>query len=158
MKFHDSVCGAALLALAVFIFAYALTIPPMPGQQYGADVFPRMVAIGLGAFSLMLVWRGWKYSPPGTSWLTIAPWARDPRTRGNFILAFVLTIGYVLLDDIVGFIPLGIVILMVLFLRQGVAWRKGALIAVATVVVTQFLFGNLLRVPLPRGLLTDFLW
>jgi putative tricarboxylic transport membrane protein len=156
MKFHDSVCGAALFALAVFIFAYALTIPPMPGQQYGADVFPRMVAIGLGAFSLMLVYRGWKDTPKGTPWLTIAPWARDPRTRGNFILAFVLTIAYVVLDEEVGFIPLGIAILMVLFIRQGVNWRRSATIAVATVVITQVLFGNLLRVPLPRGLLTGW--
>lgn len=158
MKFHDSVCGGVLFALAIFIFCYALTIPPMPGQQYGADVFPRLVSIGLGAFSLMLVWRGWKHSPAGTPWLAIAPWARDPRTRGNFILAFVLTIAYVLLDDIVGFILLGIAILMVLFVRQGVEWRKGALIAVTTVIVTQVAFGNLLRVPLPRGFLTEYLW
>jgi putative tricarboxylic transport membrane protein len=145
MKLHDSLCGAVLFALAVFIFAYALTIPPMPGQQYGADVFPRLVAIGLGGFSLA-----------GTPWLAIAPWARDPRTRGNFILAFVLTIAYVLLDEEIGFIPLGIVILMILFIRQGVSWRKGAIVAVATVIITQVLFGNLLRVPLPRGLLTGW--
>ena len=115
-----------------------------------------MVAIGLGAFSLMLVYRGWKDTPKGTPWLTIAPWARDPRTRGNFILAFVLTIAYVVLDEEVGFIPLGIAILMVLFIRQGVNWRRSATIAVATVVITQVLFGNLLRVPLPRGLLTGW--
>jgi len=156
MKFHDSVCGAALFALAVFIFAYALTIPPMPGQQYGADVFPRLVAIGLGSFSLMLVWRGWKYSPKDTPWAAVAPWARDPHTRGNFIIAFVLTIAYVLLDETVGFIPLGIAILMILFVRQGVPWRKGALIAVIMVVITQILFGQMLRVPLPRGVLTGW--
>jgi putative tricarboxylic transport membrane protein len=156
MRFHDSVCGAVLFALAAFIFIYALSIPPMPGQQYGADVFPRMVAIGLGAFSLMLVYRGWTSSVPGTPWVAIAPWMRDPRTRGNFILAFVLTIAYVLLDDIVGFIPLGIAILMVLFLRQKVEWRKGVVVAIVVVGTTQFLFGNLLRVPLPRGVLTGF--
>ena len=156
MRFHDSLCGAVLFALAAFIFTYALTIPPMPGQQYGADVFPRLVAIGLGAFSLMLVYRGWRSSEPGTPWIQVADWARDARRRGNFILAFVLTIAYVLLDDIVGFIPLGIVILMVLFIRQKVEWRKGAIIAVGVVGVTQFLFGNLLRVPLPRGILTGF--
>lgn len=154
MRFHDSVCGIVLFAVAVFIFAYALTIPPMPGQQYGADVFPRLVAIGLGGFSLMLVWRGWRSHIAGTPWLAIAPWARDPKTRGNFILAFVLTIAYVLLDDVVGFLPLGIAILMVLFLRQGVAWRRGLVVAVATVAITQVAFGNLLRVPLPRGVLT----
>lgn len=156
MKFHDSVCGAVLFALATFIFIYALSIPPMPGQQYGADVFPRLVAVGLGSFSLMLVYRGWRSTPAGTPWLEVAEWARDPRRRGNFILAFVLTIGYVLLDDIVGFMPLGIVILMVLFVRQKVDWRKGIIIAVAMVGLTQFLFGNLLRVPLPRGVLTGF--
>jgi putative tricarboxylic transport membrane protein len=158
MKFHDTVLGLAFFALAMFIFAYALTIPPMPGQQYGADVFPRLIATGLGGFSLLLAWRGWRSSAPGAPWVEIAPWARDPRTRGNFILAFVLTIAYVVLDETIGFIPLGIAILMILFLRQGVPWRRGLIIAVAMVVATQVAFGSLLRVPLPRGVLTDYLW
>ncbi len=158
MKLHDVVCGLALLALAIFIFIYALTIPPMPGQEYGADVFPRLVALGLGGFSLMLVWRGWKANRPGAKWAEIAPWVRDPHTRGTFILAFVLTIAYVMLSETVGFIPLGLGILMVLFLRQGVPWRRGMVVAVTMVLGTQVTFATLLRVPLPRGILTDYFW
>lgn len=158
MKFHDTVLGLALFALAVFIFAYALTIPPMPGQQYGADVFPRLIALGLGGFGLVLAWNGWRAHKPGTPWLAIADWVRDRRTAGNFLLALAAIAVYVLLEDTVGFIPLAIGILFTLFVRQGVPALRSTVIAVAATIVIQIAFANVLRVPLPRGILTDILW
>ena len=47
-------------------------------------------------------------------------------------------------------------LLMALFVRQGVAWKRSLLVAVIATFLIQFLFGYLLRVPLPRGLLTDY--
>lgn len=158
MKFHDTVAGLALFALAVFIFAYAMTIPPMPGQQYGADVFPRLIAIGLGGFSLLLAWNGWRAHKPGRPWLAIADWVRDRRTLGNFLLALVAIAVYVALQEPVGFIPLAIGILFTLFVRQGVPALRSAAIAVIATIVIQYAFASLLRVPLPRGVLTDYLW
>lgn len=158
MKFHDLVLGAILLLLSVFLFVYARTLPPMPGQRYGADVFPILVASGLGLFSVLLMVRGWRARAPTDRWIVVTQWARDPYTRGNFILASFAIVVYVALDDYIGFVPLGIAILMTLFIRQSVPWKRSAAIAVAATVAIQYLFGSLLRVPLPRGLLTDYMW
>jgi putative tricarboxylic transport membrane protein len=158
MKAHDVVCGAALFLVAVFVFGYAQTIPPMPGQRYGADVFPILIALGLGGFSLLLMIRGWRARRAGEAWIAFAPWARDPYTLGNFLLALVVIIVYVLLEESVGFIPLAIAILLGLFLRQRVPLRRSVVIAVVATLAIQFAFSDLLRVPLPRGLLTDILW
>jgi putative tricarboxylic transport membrane protein len=158
MKIHDLVLGAFLLLLAVFLFVYARTLPPMPGQRYGADVFPILVAVGLGLFSVLLMVRGWRARAPDDRWVAVTQWARDPYTRGNFILASLAIVVYVALDDYIGFVPLGIAILMTLFIRQSVPWKRSAVIAVVATVAIQYLFGSLLRVPLPRGLLTDYMW
>jgi putative tricarboxylic transport membrane protein len=158
LRLHDTLIGAVLLGLAAFIFCYALTIPPMRGQQYGADVFPILVSIGLTLFSVLLIVRGWQAHKPGDRFISIAPWAADPYTRGNFVLAIVAIIVYVVLDDYLGFIPMSIAILVTLFVRQGVSWKRSVLVAVVATLAIQYLFGNLLRVPLPRGLLTDYWW
>jgi putative tricarboxylic transport membrane protein len=158
MRAHDVVCGAALLLVAVFLFGYAQTIPPMPGQKYGADVFPVLVALGLGGFSVLLIARGWRARRVGAPWIALAPWARDPYTLGNFLLALIVIAVYVVLEEIVGFIPLAIAILLVLFLKQGVSLRRSAIVAVAATLIIQFAFSDLLRVPLPRGILTEWLW
>lgn len=158
MRFHDTVLGLALFALAVFIFGYAMTIPPMPGQEYGADVFPRFIAVGMGGFALVLAWNGWRAREPGWRWVTIADWVRDGRTLGNFILALAAIAVYVAFGEAVGFIPIAIAILFTLFVRQGVPVLRSAVIAVIATLVIQVAFANFLRVPLPRGILTEYLW
>jgi putative tricarboxylic transport membrane protein len=158
MKFHDLVCGAALFLVAIFVFAYAQTIPPMPGQKYGADVFPVLISLGMAGFSVLLMVRGWRARRPGEAWVALAPWARDPYTLGNFLLTLAVIVVYVLLEEIVGFVLLSIAILLLLFLKQRVPLRRSAIVAVAATLTIQFAFSDLLRVPLPRGLLTDWLW
>ncbi|MBI3708779.1 MAG: tripartite tricarboxylate transporter TctB family protein [Proteobacteria bacterium] len=158
MKINDLVAGVVLFALAVLILVYAQTLPPMPGQRYGAAAFPTVVALGLGGFSLMLAGQGWRERRPDTRWIEFSAWAHERHTRGNFVIALVLIAVYVLLSERIGFIPLSIAILVFLFLRQGVPLRRGVTIAVATTLAIQLAFSDVLRVPLPRGLLTEILW
>ena len=47
MRVNDAITGFALLAFAIATFAYARTLPAIPGQDYGAAVFPMLVAAGL---------------------------------------------------------------------------------------------------------------
>ena len=157
MRVSDLVSGALFLALAVFIFVYAQTLPPMPGQRYGAGAFPTLIALGLAAFSLLMMLQAWRRRG-GTRLIELAPWARDHKTLGNFLLAMALILVYVFFSDRIGFIPLSIAILMILFWRQGVSLRNGAIVAVAATLAIQVAFSDWLRVPLPRGLLTDYLW
>jgi putative tricarboxylic transport membrane protein len=157
MKVSDVISGALFLALAVFIFVYAQTLPPMPGQRYGAGAFPTLIALGLGGFSLLMIVQGWRRRA-GTPWIALAEWARDRRRLGNFLLAMALILVYVFLSDRIGFIPLSIAILLILFWRQGIAMRTGAVVAVAATLAIQVAFSDWLRVPLPRGILTNYLW
>ncbi|MGH7003810.1 MAG: tripartite tricarboxylate transporter TctB family protein, partial [Alphaproteobacteria bacterium] len=158
VKLNDALSGAIFLALAIFIFVYAIALPPMPGQRYGAGTFPVVLALGMGGFSLLLIVQALRRRMPDTRWIAFAEWARDRRTLGNFGLALALVLVYVVLSERIGFIPLSIAILLVLFSKQGVPWRRGLAVAVAATLAIQVSFSDLLRVPLPRGILTTILW
>jgi putative tricarboxylic transport membrane protein len=158
MKISDAIVGVVLFALAVFIFVYAYRLPPMPGQPYGPGAFPIAIALGLGTFSAVLAIRGLRARRPGTPWAEFAPWARSPGQLFNFMATLILVLVYVALSDTIGFIPMSIAILMTLFLLQRVPPLRGAAVAVGATLVLHMAFAELLRVPLPFGLLTDVLW
>ncbi len=157
MKVSDVISGALFLALAAFVFVYAQTLPPMPGQRYGAGAFPTLIALGLGGFSLLMIAQAWRRRA-GTRWVALADWARDGKTLGNFLLALALILVYVFFSERIGFIPLSIAILLILFWRQGIRLGTGAAVAVVATLAIQFAFSDMLRVPLPRGLLAGYLW
>jgi len=158
MKVSDALSGAIFLALAIFIFVYSTGLPPMPGQRYGAGAFPIVIALGLGGFSLLQIVQTLRRRAPGTPWVELPEWARDRGVLFNFVLALALILVYVFLSERIGFIPLSIAILLLLFLRQGVSPKASVMVAVATTLAIQVAFADLLRVPLPRGILTDLLW
>jgi putative tricarboxylic transport membrane protein len=161
MKISDLAAGLVLLLFAAVIFAYARTFSVIPGQPYGAGAFPTVVALGLGLFSAILAWRGLqarRSAGPAEKLVGLADWARDGRTLVNFLLLLVLVLVYVFASETVGFIPLSIAILVVLFWRMGVRPLTAVGVAIATSIVIDVAFANLLRVPLPRGILDSVLW
>ena len=158
MKFNDAIIGIALFALAVFIGVYGYRLPPMPGQPYGAGAFPIAIALGLGAFSLVLAVQALRARQAGTKWIELAPWARSPSQLFNFVATLVLIGAYLFLSDAIGFIPMSIAMLVIMFTLQKVPVVRALVIAVGISVVIHVGFADLLRVPLPRGILTDILW
>jgi putative tricarboxylic transport membrane protein len=158
MKFNDAITGAVTLALAVFIGIYGYRLPPMPGQPYGAGAFPITISLGLGAFSFLLIVQALRARGPDTRLVELAPWARSPAQLFNFIATLVLVCAYLFLSDVLGFIPISIAILVVLFLLQRVPLIRAIVIATGVTLVIHFAFANLLRVPLPPGLLTGITW
>ncbi len=158
MKANDIIAGAVFFALAAFIFIYALTLPPMPGQRYGAGAYPTVIALAMAGFAVLLIWRALRARTTAMRWFEIADWARNRRNLGTFALALVLILAYVFLAEPVGFIPASIGILLILFLRQREPFGRSLVIAVAATLAIQFAFADMLRVPLPRGILTEYLW
>jgi putative tricarboxylic transport membrane protein len=130
----------------------------MPGQRYGAGAFPTLIALGLGGFSIIMMVQAWRRRAAGIRWAELADWARDRKTLFNFLLALALILVYVFFSERVGFIPLSIAILFILFWRQGVSIPTGVIVAVLATLAIQFSFSDMLRVPLPRGILTNYLW
>ena len=157
MRVNDIVSGTILIAAAAAMVAYTRTFPSFPGQHYGPDLFPRILGVLLIIFGGLLVVRGLRARVAGAPLVSAPEWA----TRASGLVSVGLVLGvilaFVLFQNVIGFIPLGIVSLVGLFLWFGVKPLQAGLIGVASILIIHWFFSSLMRVPLPRGLLDPFL-
>ncbi|MBY0294793.1 MAG: tripartite tricarboxylate transporter TctB family protein [Methylobacterium sp.] len=151
MRLNDAVIGGLLLALAVAVFLSARTLPDVPGQRYGAAVFPMLVACGLGGCGLALTLAGLRHWEGA---VTPAPWMRSPAAWGRLSATLLLILFYIAAAEPLGFLPVAFVVLFALIVLLGGRWWVAALVAALVALVVAKSFGSLLLVPLPRG----FLW
>ena len=161
MKINDAIWGALLLLLSVAILIHIQSFPNIPGQKIGPSLFPGFVAVALGTCALILIVTGLAARRRGAGeaqWIGTEPWIRSPR----HILALILVIGvnvfYILLVDLLGFIPTGVIYLAALFAVFGVSARWIVPLAMIVTLVIHYSFYKMLRVPLPWGLLERFAW
>jgi len=157
VRFNDLVSGAALIVAALFVIAMTLSFPAFPGQNYGPAVFPRLLAALLILCGVLLMIRGYGARRAGEGLAEMPEWARDPANVISALLVLGAALAYILVLDAVGFVPLTLVVLIVLFLW----FRVRVPLAIATALVAAFginwFFASLMRVPLPRGLMDWFL-
>ena len=155
MRLNDAFLGCLLLLLAGALAIMARSFPPVPGQDYGAGAFPTLVAAGFAGCGLLLIRQGIKEKAPLVVW---ADWTRDHRHVVNVLAIIAAVLFYILVADRLGFMPTTALILLALFRRFGVGWWPSLAIALLMPPVMQYLFGNLLLVPLPWGLLAPIRW
>lgn len=155
MRLNDAVTGAVLLAFAVALALWSQTFPPIPGQQYGAAVFPTLVATGLGGCGLLMIAAGIRQGGPVLAW---ADWARERHGVRNVVVTVAAILFYILASETLGFILTMAPILLVLLRLLGVGWLAGVALAILVTLVVQYLFGSLLYVPLPWGVLSPWRW
>lgn len=153
MRFNDLVSGAILIAVALIVIVLTLNFPAFPGQNYGPAVFPRLLAGLLILCGLVMCIRGFAAWRAGEPLAEVPSWAREPANIVSALLVLLAALAYIFLLDAVGFVPLTLVVLLVLFL-----WFKVRMpVAVVTALVAAFginwFFASLMRVPLPRGLM-----
>lgn len=140
---NDQLSGLALVALAVVVGLENRAYPLGTLQEPGPGYTPLLIAIFLGAIGLLIAARGLS-SPPlaGSRW----PEAR----RAVTILAACGFATWAL--EAVGY-RITIAALLVFFL--GALERRNAFAVVAVAagfsVISYYLIGDVLRVPLPRG-------
>jgi putative tricarboxylic transport membrane protein len=156
MKLHDSVLAAAMLALAIAVVMAAQRFPPAPGQPVGPGLFPTVIGVALGLSAIALFFRSLAAHGP-RSWVAAAPALLRPRGVAGFLLAPGAVLFYLAFSESVGFIPCSILILATLFTAYGVRLRIGLPLALMMTGVIYAVFGRLLSVPLPRGILDAYL-
>jgi len=150
MRFNDAIIGILLIVFAAAIYLYARTLPDIPGQDYGAAVFPMIVACGLGLCGAALTVSG------ARNWqgaVAFAPWTAQPGPWirvGAMLLAIFF---YIFAGNLLGFMITSTVSLFALFMLLGSRWWAALFIAVVMSLLIERSFGDLLLVPLPRGLL-----
>jgi len=150
MRVNDAIIGAALLAFAIVTFAYARTLPAIPGQEYGAAVFPMLIAVGLGGCGVLLLVSGIRHWHGA---FTSKDWARTHHAWVKLSVVFALILAYVLAAQAIGFMPMSFVVLFAFMMLMRVRWWVAVAVAIAATLLIQQTFSGLLRVPLPRGLL-----
>ncbi|MBT8359382.1 MAG: tripartite tricarboxylate transporter TctB family protein [Desulfobacterales bacterium] len=159
MKVNDAISGIFFILLGFLVFYLTRDFPIMPGQKYGAALFPRLIGFFMGAGGVALIFRGIRMRK-GAPWVTVMDWISSPRHLTSFFLVIGVLIFYIMISELLGFIPTGFICLLVLlvWLRGNSTWRSSVVISIfATIIIQQF-FGEFLRVPLPWGIVPIFGW
>lgn len=159
MKVNDAISGGIVIVVAGLIFYFTRDFRLMPGQDYGAAFFPRVIASAMGLLGLVLVFQGLR-ATPREAWAAAPAWFSSPRHIGNFALVVALLVFYILASDRLGFLITGFlcVFLLLLWLRGRQHWLTSLAISVICVLGLQIFFSQLLRVPLPWGVLQEYAW
>ena len=155
MKFHDALTGAALAIFGAVVLWHVQGFPPIPGQKYGAALFPRLIAGGIVLCGLLLVVRGVRNGGP---WLALGAWTGRPRAVAAFFSVLAGLGAYVLLAEPLGFHLTGFVLLLWWTLVFGA--RPGVAVAIAAggPILIHLAFYKLLRIPLPWGVLEPLIF
>ena len=135
------------------------TSPSCRDKNYGADLFPRLIGTFMCLGGVALIIRGIR-TRNGAPWVKVMDWISSPRHVVNFFLVIGILIFYILISDLLGFIPTAFICLMILliWLRGAAYWRSSVFISILAVIVIQQFFGEFLRVPLPWGIVPIFGW
>jgi putative tricarboxylic transport membrane protein len=138
----DRLTGLLLLALAVAYGVTAGGYEAMIGDPLGPAVFPIVLAIPLGLFSLYLILR------PDRE----PAWPRGPALLKQ-ILALVAFVAYVYVLEPLGFIVSTFLAVVVLGWVLGARLHQAGAAGVGIALVLFVLFDTLLGLPLPAGVL-----
>ena len=155
MKFNDAVFGAVLLLLGIAVLVHVPAFPQIPGQQVGPALFPGLIAVGLVVCALMLIVNGVRHRAT-EPWFDRRDWTRSRRHIGAFFVTIGAVVAYIALADNLGFLIVGPLVLVALFLAYGVRPVTAIIVAIVVTLVIHYAFYKLLRVPLPWGVLTRF--
>jgi putative tricarboxylic transport membrane protein len=147
---HDLVSGLLAAALGAAVMLHVRTFPELPDGQPGPALFPGIVGSLLVLFGLVLVVR--------------AVLARDrpatdpdagvtPQGRLRALAVLGLVVAYLLLAETLGFVLTMGVLLFLLMWLLGARPLVAVLAAAATTGFILVVFGEVLLVPLPSGLM-----
>ncbi len=154
MRLNDALLGAILLGFAGWVWWLTSFFPAFPGQDYGPNLFPRILAVGIGACALVLVLRGLRNRAP---LLVVEGWVVQPARLISFLLIPLGALAYILLSDPLGFIPTAFLLLVGLFLWFKARPVVALPVAAGMTLLVHWFFAGLMRVPLPRGVLDSVL-
>ncbi len=155
MKVDDRILGALVALLGAVVLWHVQRFPVIPGQKFGAALFPGVISAGLVVCGLLLLGRGIRRRSPGGALLSFDDWARDPVTVVRFLSVPVGILFYILTSNFLGFHIAAALAMLGWLLVFGMKPLPALVVAIAFPTVMHLAFYKLLRVPLPWGLLTD---
>lgn len=151
MKLSDTVVGAGFVLAGAAIFAATASYPLLDEGHPGPALFPRIVGVLMAGFGAVLAAHGIR----GRDASDVVVWGQLHRSTGFVNALFVLggVLAFIVLVEWAGFLLITTLVLAVLMWRLRVRLRSAAPLAALFAVLMYALFGKLLRVPLPLGLI-----
>jgi hypothetical protein len=154
---RDLYLGAVILifslALIVWLIPSFVTDYTTGDKGLSPRFFPYLIASMIALFSIILIYK------------SLRPMENQIQTDTNrqidrsTIVCIVIFIVYQQVISIIGFIPASFIALISLMLLYGFRnWLTIGFFSVALIAVLSFFFENVAQVPLPRGLLLDWLF
>jgi putative tricarboxylic transport membrane protein len=154
MRVSDALLGALVLGFAGWVWWMTTFFPAFPGQDYGPNLFPRILAAGMAICALLLVARGLRQRG---KLVAFDAWLREPARVVSFLAMPGVVLLYILVSEPVGFIPTAFAVLAGLFLWFRTRVVVALPVAAGVTLLMHWFFAGLMRVPLPRGLLDPIL-
>ncbi|MBU23638.1 MAG: hypothetical protein CL476_11130 [Acidobacteria bacterium] len=152
MRIHDGLIGWLIALGGGGVILGASGLPTLAGQPYGPALFPTLLGVGLVVCGVSLGLTGRRQGLQ-RRWVDLASWTRSPGRRRRVILVPFTIAAYAAMAPTVGFYLTMTAVLIVLMTALGRRRLETVVIALATAGAIQVLFGGLLRVPLPPGIL-----
>jgi len=153
LKINDALTGALLVVLGLAVLWQIQSYPAMPGQKYGAALFPGLIAAGLVVCGALLALRGAK---SGAAWVALDAWMTRARPMAGFLCVLIGLALYVVLADPLGFHLTGFLLLLAWTLVLGARPAVAVPVAILAPILIHLAFYKLLRIPLPWGVLQRF--
>jgi len=153
MKVNDAILGALIALLGAVVLWHVQSFPFIPGQKFGAALFPGVVASGLLICGILLSVRGIRAAGRGGRWLSIDSWGRDPLTVLRFLSVPIGLLFYVLTSNFLGFHIAASLAMLAWLLMFGLKPLMAVPLAIFFPIMMHLAFYKILRVPLPWGLL-----
>ena len=157
MRLPDRVTGLFLVGLGAAAAYGGWLLPPVPGQPVGPNIFPLVIGSGLALCGLAIAFGiGHTFEEEEEIIPLEAGQARPPTGKLYGLRALLppaLLLFYVAAADRLGFIITAAIMVYVTSTALGAKWKLALPLAALSPFAIHLIFGKLLRVPLPAGLL-----
>jgi putative tricarboxylic transport membrane protein len=157
MHLSDRVTGLFLVVLGALAYWGGSRLPAVPGQDVGPAAFPMVIGTGLVLCGMLIaagIGHSFEAAEPDED--VKAPGLARHLGRMGWLAAFLppaLLIFYVFAADALGFLLTAAFLLLVSARALGASWRLALGVTLLAPPFVHLIFGKLLRVPLPDGLL-----
>lgn len=155
MRLGDTILGGLFAIVGVVLTLAGWSLPNLPNQSYGAATFPVVIGIGLAALGVVMAIKG--IVAGGGLSIALEDWGRVPLSWLRLFATIGLVVLYVLYSHDLGFVLAGTALLLALLVIFRAPLLLSVVIAPLATLAVAWSFGNMLRVPLPRGILSG-LW
>jgi putative tricarboxylic transport membrane protein len=158
VRIDDRLLGVIFCLLGIAVVRHSAGFPGIPGQYYGPALFPTVIGWGFVGCGAVLLFAGLRRVGLRGALLAFPDWRVSPRGLLGVLVMLAAIVAFAFLGDRVGFQILAFATLALLYAIAGRRIIRSIMAAGAVTVLMELLFGKLLRVPLPRGLLADLPW